>query len=458
MTDPIIDRTRDRAQAIVERARAAGADAADAVFAADRSLDLSVRLGKPEDVGRSESSELGLRVFVGRRSASVSTSDLSDDALAGLVERAVAMARAAPEDRWAGLAPPERLLKGAPPLLDLDDGGLGGGGLDDDAAPARLRDLALAAEDAARAVPGVTNSEGGGASASRSVWALATSTGFAGAYAATSYAVSASVVAGAGGGMQRDYGFSSARALSRLDAAEDVGRLAGERAVARLNPGRLPSGPMTVVMDPRVGNSLLGHLVGAVSGSAVTRRTSFLLHAMGTRVFAPGVHVRDDPHRPHGLRSRPFDGEGCAVSATALIEDGMLETWLLDSASARQLGLEPTGHASRGVGGAPGVATANLHMAPGRVSPAELMADIADGVYLTELIGQGVNGVTGDYSRGAAGFRIRDGQLDGPVAEFTVAGNLKDMFLALTPADDLEFRYGVNVPTLRVDGMTVAGG
>jgi PmbA protein len=170
------------------------------------------------------------------------------------------------------------------------------------------------------------------------------------------------------------------------------------------------------------------------------------------------VTVCDDPHRPHGLRSRPFDGEGCAVSPLSIVDDGMLETWLLDSASARQLGLEPTGHASRGIGGAPGVSTSNLYMQPGRTSAAGLMADLADGVYVTELIGQGVNGVTGDYSRGAAGFRIRDGQLAEPVAEFTIAGNLKDMFLALTPANDLEFRYGVNVPTLRIDGMTVAGG
>ena len=446
------DQARDRAQDIVARATAAGADAADAVFAADSALEISVRLGKLEDVGRSESAELGLRVFVGQRSASVSTSDLSDAALDALVDRAVAMAREAPEDRWAGLAPAERLLHGAPPQLDLDDQANG----HDEPSPEALRDLALAAEDAARAVPGVTNSEGGGASALRSLWALATSTGFAGAYAATGYGLSASVLAGEGSGMQRDYAHHGARKRQHLDSPDAIGREAGERAVARLDPGRPASGAMPVVFDPRVGGSLIGHLVGAIGGAAITRRTSFLLDSLGEAVLPAGLSVRDDPHRPHGLRSRPFDGEGLAVSPTAIVEDGVLETWLLDSAAARQLGLEPTGHASRGVGGAPGVSTSNLYLDGGKLPVETLIGDIAEGVYVTELIGMGVNGVTGDYSRGAAGFLIRGGEIAGPVAEFTIAGNLKDMLLAMTAANDLRFRYGVNVPTLRIDGMTIA--
>jgi PmbA protein len=441
---------QERAADIVARAVRAGADAADAVFAADASTEVSVRLGELEDIGRSESEDLGLRVFVGQRSASVSTSDLAPDALDALVERAVAMAREAPEDRWAGLAPEARLMKGAPPLLDLDDGG--------EISPAELREAARAAEEAARAVAGVTNSEGGGASASRSLWALATSHGFCGAYATTGYGLSASVIAGEGSGMQRDYAFTSARHRSRLDAPEEIGRRAGERAVARLNPARLENAALPVVFDPRVGAGLLGHLTGAISGQSIARRTSFLLEALGTQVFADGVTISDDPHRPHGLRSRPFDGEGLPVSPTAIVEDGVLETWLLDSASARQLGLEPTGHAARGVAGAPGVTTSNLYMHAGHVPVATLIADIARGVYVTELIGQGVNGVTGDYSRGAAGFLIENGVIAGPVAEFTIAGNLRDMFRALTPANDLEFRYGTNVPTVRIDGMIVAGG
>jgi PmbA protein len=447
------EQAQDRAADIVARAAAAGADAADAVYAADMSLDISVRLGALEDVGRSESADLGLRVFVGKRSASVSTSDLSEDSITALVERAVAMAREAPEDAWAGLAPKERLMHGAPPLLDLDDGG--------DVSPESLREAAQAAEDAARAVPGVTNSEGGSASGSRSIWALATSHGFAAAYAATGYGLSASVLAGTtegGGEMVRDYAYSSARHRRALEAPEAIGTKAGERAVARVNPGRLASGPMSVVYDPRVGSSLLGHMVGAISGASITRKTSFLLDALGTQVFSEGVTILDDPHRPHGLRSRPFDGEGLPVSPCAIIEHGMLEAWLLDSASARQLGLEPTGHAARGVGGAPGVSPSNLHMVAGKMPVQTLIGDIANGVYVTELIGMGVNGVTGDYSRGAAGFRIVDGQIAGPVAEFTIAGNLREMYRNLTPANDLEFRYGTNVPTLRVEGMTVASG
>lgn len=444
------DQAQDRAQDIVRRARAAGADAADAVFAADAASELSVRLGKLEDVGRSESEELGLRVFVGQRSASVSTSDLSPAAMDALVERAVAMAREAPEDRWAGLAPQERLMHGAPPLLDLADDGA--------VSPADLRALAAQAEEAARAVPGVSNSEGGGAAASSSVWALATSHGFAGAYRTTGYSVSASVIAGTGGGMQRDYAYHSARHRNRLDSPEAIGRQAGERAVARLDPAKVASAAMPVVFDPRVGSSLIGHLIGAISGQSIARKTSFLLDALGTEVFARGICVRDDPHRPHGLRSRPFDGEGLPVSPTTVVEDGMLETWLLDSASARQLGLEPTGHAARGVNGAPGVSTSNLYLEAGKMPVETLIADVARGVYVTELIGQGVNPVTGDYSRGAAGFLIENGELTAPIAEFTIAGNLKEMFRAMTPANDLEFRYGTNVPTLRVDGMTIAGG
>ena len=442
---------QQRAHEIVARATRAGADAADAVFAADSALEVSVRLGRLEDVGRSESEELGLRVFVGRRSASVSTSDLSAAAMDSLVERAVAMAREAPEDPWAGLAAAERLMHGAAPMLDLDDGG--------EADPASLRDAALAAEDAARSVPGVTNSEGGGASAARSVWALATSHGFAGSYAATGYGVSASVLAtGEGGAMERDYAHHGTRLRRLLEDPATVGRRAGERAVARRNPGKVASGAMPVVFDPRVGSSLIGHLIGAISGAAISRKTSFLLDALGTPVFAPGITVRDDPHRPHGLRSRPFDGEGLPVSPCAIVEEGVLQTWLLESAAARQLGLEPTGHAARGVGGAPGVSTSNLYLEPGALPVATLLQEVGEGVYITELIGQGVNGVTGDYSRGAAGFRISGGVIAGPVSEFTIAGNLKDMYRSLTAANDLEFRLAVNVPTLRVDGMTVAGG
>lgn len=444
-----ISQAEDRVAALIATARKAGADAADALYVCNASTEVQVRLGELEDVGRSEGEEIGLRFFVGRRSASVSSSDLSPDTLAALVERAAAMAREAPEDPFAGLAPEDRLLRSPGSALDSDDDGA--------PSPAELRARALAAEDAARAISGVTNSEGAGASASRSIIALATSHGFTGGYGSSGYGCSASVIAGEGSAMQRDYAYHSARHLADLEDPDAIGTRAGERAVARLNPGKLASGAMPVLFDPRVGSSLLGHLVGAITGSSVARRTSFLLDKLGQPIFPAGITIRDDPHRPRGLRSKPFDGEGLPTAPSDIIADGVLTGWLLDSAAARQLGLQPTGHATRGVGGPPGAGATNLFMAAGALSAAELMADVKLGVYVTELIGQGVNSVTGDYSRGASGFVIRDGALAEPVAEITIAGNLKDMFLNLVPAKDLVFRRAVDVPTLRIEGMTVAG-
>ncbi|MDP3677263.1 MAG: metallopeptidase TldD-related protein [Novosphingobium sp.] len=443
------EQAQARCQALVERARAAGADVADALFSASSSQSVQVRLGALEDVERSESEHASLRVFVGRGTASIGSSDLSDAALGELAERAVAMARAAPEDKFAGLAPDEMLLRGAPPQLDLVD--------PQEYAPAELRARAEAAEDAARAVAGVTNSEGGSASLGASVVALATSAGFAGGYATTSHSLSASVVAGEGAGMQRDYAWRVAHHASDLPSAAEIGQLAGTRAVARLDPQPMTSGPRPVVFSPRVGGSLVGHLLGAISGAAIARKASFLLGREGQQIFAPGIVIRDDPHRRRGVRSRPFDGEGLPTAARALVEDGRITGWLMDSAAARQLGLAPTGHATRGHGGAPGVSAGNVTIEPGACGVAELIGDIADGVYVTELIGQGVNGVTGDYSRGASGLRIVNGQFAGPVAGITIAGNLLAMFAQLSAADDLETYRGIDVPTLRVDGMTVAG-
>lgn len=443
------EQAQARCQALVERARSAGADAADALFAADSSQSVQVRLGALEDVERSESEHASLRVFVGRGTASIGSSDLSDAALGELAQRAVAMARAAPADKFAGLAPDDMLLRSAPPALDLTD--------PREFSPAELRARAEEAEDAARSVAGVTNSEGGSASLGAAVVALATSAGFCGGYATTSHSVSASVVAGEGAGMQRDYAWRVARHAADLPPAAEIGLLAGQRAVARLDPAPLSSGPRPVVFSPRVGGSLVGHLLGAISGSAIARQASFLLGREDEQVFARGITIRDDPHRMRGVRSRPFDGEGLPTAARALVEDGRITGWLMDSAAARQLDLTPTGHATRGHGGAPGVSASNVVIEPGDSSVADLIADIADGVYVTELIGHGVNGVTGDYSRGASGLRIVNGQFAGPVAGITIAGNLLDMFAHLSAADDLEIYRGIDVPTLRVDGMTVAG-
>jgi PmbA protein len=435
---------RQRACALVERAVNAGADAADASYSGSSSETIQIRLGKLEDVERSEGEHVSLRVFVGKRSASIGSSDLSDAALDELAVRAIDMARAAPEDQYAGLAPEELLSRGPFPDLDLID--------KSPLSPAQLRDLAQEAEDAARAISGVTNSEGAGASAGRSVAALATSHGFSGVSAGTSRSLSAVMVAGEGSSMQRDYASRQARYLADLPTPLDIGALAGERTVARLNPGRVKSGPMTVVFDPRAGGSLLGHLIGAMSGPSIARRSSFLLDRLDDQLFDSSITITEDPLRLRGLRSRPFDGEGLQTKRHNLVEGGRLTGWLLDSASARQLDLVPTGHASRG-----SVTVGNLALEPGSMSVDELIADIASGVYVTELIGQGVNGVTGDYSRGASGFRIENGKLAGPIAEFTIAGNLVDMFAALTPANDLERYRGIDVPTIRIDRMSVAG-
>lgn len=444
------DQACDLAHDLVARALAAGASAADAVFSCDASTDVQIRLGALEDVQRSESAAIGLRVFDGRRSASVSGADVTAAGLATLAERAVAMARLAPEDAYAGLAPQQLLATGPFAPLDLDDGA--------DPDPALLRDLAERCEAAARDIAGVSNSEGGSAGAVRSVMALATSHGFTGSYSGSRYGVGASVLAGSDGAMERDSASHTVRFLADLESPEDIGRRAGERAVSRLGTGRISSGAMPVLFDKRAGGSLIGSLIGAISGGAITRKTSFLLDKRGAAIFDSTVSIIDDPHRTRGLRSRRFDGEGLPTTRWQVIDKGVLTGWMMDSAAARQLGEAPTGHAARGISGAPSTGPSNVHMAAGTDSPATLMAGIVTGVYITELIGMGVNGVTGDYSRGASGFIIRNGQLAEPVSEITIAGNLIDMFAALIPADDLEFRYALNVPTLRIDGMMVASG
>jgi PmbA protein len=439
---------RKIAETLVERGIAAGASAADSLYVEDRSSGVQVRLGELENVSRSEGEEIGLRLFVGQRSATVASSDLSDEALGVLVERCLAMAKEAPEDPFSGLAPNELLQRGDPPALDSGDG------LDPD--PQELRARALEAEQAALAVAGVTNSGGAGASASGTTIALATSGGFSGAYRSTGHSCSASVIAGEGASMHRDYASHSARHLEDLDEAADIGRLAGERTVARLGAVRPRAGKYPVLFDPRVSSSLLGHFSGAISGSAIARKTSFLQDRLGTRVFGGGVTIVDDPLRLRGLRSRPFDAEGVRVSRRELVSGGMLNSWIAESASARQLGIAPTGHAARGAGGAPAASPSNLYMEAGPRSREELLASYPEAVLIIELIGQGVNSVTGDYSRGAVGFMVRGGEIAEPVAEITIASNLIDMFATAEPGSDLEFRRGIDAPTILIPEMTVA--
>lgn len=438
----------DRLDRLVKSALKAGADAADAVEFKNISVGVSYRLGKLEDVGRSEASDLGLRVFVGKQIAFVSSTDFSDKALGELPERAVAMAKLAPEDKFAGLAPRDRL---ATEIMDV--------GIDDPQEPSTvlLVEAAHAAEQAALEVPGVTNSEGGSADYGRSMVTLATSEGFLGGYSGTTRSVAVSVIAGEGTLMERDYDYSQSRFAADLESASAVGKRAGMRAVKRLNPRKVKTQAVPVFYDPRVSGGLVGHFAGAISGSAIARGVSFLKDQMGKEVFGPGITIIDDPHRARGLRSKPFDGEGVANRRTIIADKGRLTTWLLDSASARQLGLQTTGHASRGTGGPPSPSPTNLYMVAGTLTPEELMADVREGFYVTELIGMGVNGVTGDYSRGAAGYWIENGKIAFPVSEVTIAGNLKDMYRNLTPANDLVFRHGTDAPTLRVEGLTIAG-
>jgi PmbA protein len=438
----------DRAERLVKAALSAGADAADAVAVRAMSLSIEVRDGAVEESESAEGDDLGLRVLVGKRQAVVSTNDMAGDGSAALAARAVAMARAAPEDKYAGLAD-AALLAHDFPDLDLIDPDL--------PTVAQLEAMAREAEAAALAVKGVAKSGGASASAGIGGMVLVTSHGFRGAYLGSSHGVSMTAIAGEGTGMERDYDYSSVRHASDLESPQKIGRTAGERAVERINPRKVTTRKVPVVFDPRVAGSLVSHLASAANGASVARKTSFLRDKMGERLFSDGIRIIDDPLRKRGLRSHPFDGEGVAGKKLALVDDGVLCSWILDCSTARELGLTTTGHASRGVSSTPSPGASNLHLEAGTLSPGALIADIKDGFYVTDLIGMGVNMVTGDYSRGASGFWIENGKRTYAVSEVTIAGHLFDIFRTLTPADDLEFRYGINAPTVRLEGLTVAG-
>lgn len=433
---------------LLQRARARGADAADALLVEGTSSSLSCRLGAPEDLERAEGYDLGLRVLIGKRQAVVSSSDFSAEGLSELLERAVAMARAVPEDAYAGLADPDQLATGIPDLDEFDPA---------EPSAEQMIDMARACEDAARAVPGITNSEGAELGFGKSIVYLAGTNGFSGTRQGSRFSIGVSVVAGEGTRMERDYEYSSTVWLSDLDDPAEVGRKAGENTIRRLNPKKAESAQLPIVYDPRVASSLIAHFSGAINGQSVARGTTFLAGKMGEQVFADGITIVDDPLKKRGLRSKPFDGEGVQTKTRNLIDNGILTTWILDLATSRQLGLETTGHASRGTGGPPSPSATNVHLAAGNISKKDLIGAIDNGFYVTELIGMGVNNVTGDYSRGAGGFWIENGEIAYPVNEVTIAGNLKDMFMHMTPADDLEFKRATNAPTVRVDGMTIAG-
>jgi PmbA protein len=442
---PDAERLTDRVAALVEAAKKAGADAADAVAVRGRSTSVSVRLGKVESTNSSEGDDVSLRVFVGKRVASVSATASSDPV--ALAERAVAMAKVSPEDPYQGLADPELLAKTVSDL-DLYDATV--------VTADELREAALAAEEVALAVPGVTNSGGSGASAGLGGLVLATSHGFVGHYLGSRFGRSTSVIAGQGTGMERDYEYSSRLHFADLDSAEEIGRKAGERAVRRLNPRKAKTGPVDVIFDPRVARGIAGHLAGAINGASVARKTSFLRDKMGKQVAAAGITVTDEPMLVRGQASRPFDGEGVAGEKLLMVEKGVLNQWFLSTSAARELGLKTNGRGAR-AGSSVSPSSTNLAVEAGEKSPEEMIKSLKTGFYVMEVFGQGVDMITGEYSRGASGLWIENGELTYPVAEVTIASNLKDMFLRMQPASDLDRNYATASPTLLIEGMTLAG-
>lgn len=439
----------ERLADLVTKATKAGADHADAVFVTGKSNSVSWRLGKLEDVERSESSDLGLRVIIGKNQAIVSSSDMSDETLDELVSRSIDMANNTPEDPYCGLASRELLAFHDLPELDLYD--------QRELSEEELKHMAAEAESHALEVEGITNSEGAGASTSKAEITLANTDGFLGHYKSSNFGCSISVIAGEGATMERDYAWTSRRHFEDLESPYKIAKEAAERTLKKLNPRKAETCEIPVIYDPRVSRTLIGHLAGAINGTSIARGTSFLLEMMDQQVFPENINITDNPHILRGPSSKPFDGEGVINSPLAIIQDGVLRNWVLDSTSARQLNLVSNGRASRGTSSPPHPSTTNLFMEAGSVSVKDLMSDIKDGFYVTDLIGSSVNGITGDYSRGASGFWIENGKLTYPVNEITIAGNLKEMYMQMTAADDLELKYGTDAPTIRIDKMMLAG-
>lgn len=435
-----------RAEQLVDLARKAGADRADAVVVRSRSKSVSVRMGKVESTEASESDDFSLRVFIGNQVASVSANPGFD--LTALAERAVAMARVSPEDPYAGLADEQDLARNIADLELYDP---------TEVSSDSLRESALAMEEVARSVNGVSNSLGAGASAGMGGLVLVTSHGFSGSYAASRFSRSVGVIAGEGTKMERDHDFDSRLYYADLDDAEVIGRRAAERAIKRLNPRQIPTASnLTVIFDPRVARGFVGTIAGAINGASVARKTSFLRDKMGQRVLKAGLNVTDDPLKVRGSSSRPFDGEGVSGERLTMIEDGVLKHWFLSSSAARELGLRTNGRGARG-GTAVSPSSTNLALEPGDIAPEDLIRNVGTGLYITDMIGQGVDMITGEYSRGASGFWIENGELTYPVSEVTIASNLKDMFMRVTPANDIDRKFGVAAPTLAIEGMTLAG-
>lgn len=433
---------------LIAAAKKSGADAADAMLIDASALSVGMRLGKLESLEHSETGDLGLRVFIGKKQAMVSASDRSQKTLTELVDRAVQMARLAPDDPYCGLADPADITKEWPQLESADS---------TDLSAEQLISQVREAEETALAVKGITNSDGVDAGASRSHITLVSSNGFSGQFERSNYSLSVSVLAGEGTGMERDYDYASCIFFQDMPSPTSIGKHAAERTIRRLNPRKMPTGQFPVVFEDRVAGSLVAQLASAINGASIARGISFLKDKMGQAIFPASITIVDDPFRARGLRSRPFDGEGILPQPRAIIDKGILTSWLLDQRSARQLGLRSTGHAVRSPGSVPSPSASNLYMEAGQLSVADLIKDIKQGFYVTETMGMGVSTVTGDYSQAAAGYWIENGEIAFSVNEMTIAGNMRDMFLNITAANDLEWKRGIDSPTLRIEGMTVAG-
>ncbi len=435
--------------ALLADAKAAGADAADAVLYNAVSHGVTWRLGNLEDVERSESTDLGLRVMIGKRQALVSTTDHSRQSLKELAERCTAMAKAAPEDPFCGLAPADRLASA--PFKDLDLGDYAEPSTED------LQNRAAECEEAALAVKGVVNSSGAGASYAEGQKWFATSHGFFGTSGGSNHSISVSVLSQDENGMERDYDYDSKTHLEDLQSAKSIGINAGERAVRRLSPKKIKSRTAPVIFDNRLSRSLLSHLVGSINGASIARGVSFLKDKKGEKVFSDNITIVDDPHIKRGAGSRPFDGEGVANSRIDIIKNGQLTDWLMNTSQAMQLDLETNGRASRGVGGPPGSGSTNLYLEPGEASLDQLQQQATEGLLLTDMFGPQVNPNTGDYSVGCSGFWFENGLITYPVSEITIAGNLLEMYASLVPGNDLEFRGATNAPSILIPSMTIAG-
>jgi PmbA protein len=433
------DTIKNSLNLLLDTAKKLGAESAAVMGGESTSINVTARLGKLESVERNESKSIGLQIIDNKRKVNLSSTNFNKDALIELVESAMSMIKSIPEDEFCGLADKEMLYKGD---LDLD--------LVDSYIPENnhLLSNSIEAEDSALSINGVTNSEGASSSYSKNKVFLATSDGFYNYKEKTNYSSSISVIAGSGTKMERDYEYQSKVHNEDLDTPKNIGEVAANRAVSRLNPKKVKSNSVPIIFDPRVSGSLLSLFTGGISGQAVARGTSFLKDKMEETIFTKDIQIIDDPHVLRGQGSRTFDGEGVETKKIKLINNGTLKSWLLSSQSARQLNLKTTGHSS---------GVSNLYMEPGNKSNTDLISSIKEGFYVTEMMGMSFNQVTGDYSRGATGFWIEKGEKTYPVSEVTIAGNIIDMYSMLTPASDLKLITGIDAPTILIEKMMVAG-